>query len=49
MEVIRKKSPGKADSAGILNNSAKPIQKIIAIYTVLKNLGTFDSSTDNVM
>jgi len=49
MEMVVKKSPGKTADIGFLNDSTEPIQEIIAVYVVLKNYTTFNSSGDDVM
>jgi hypothetical protein len=49
MKMIRDKCPAKTTRIGLLNNPTKPIQKIIAVSVVPKNLRTFDSPDDNVM
>ena len=49
MKMIRNKRPAKTDGISLLNNSANPIQKIIAVSVVPKDLRMLNPTGYDVM
>ena len=49
MKVIGHQSPCKTAGLTVAQDTAKPIQKIIAVAVVSENLPALDSSDDDVM
>jgi hypothetical protein len=49
MKMIWDQGPGKATCSGFPYYSAEPVQKIIAVLTVLKYFAAFNSPSNDVM